>query len=130
MATVGNRAQTSGKLLLVDKPVAKSCMVIVACAEPAVVKHEGVDPETFDAVDGIEQTVAVKSEVHSLPAVKHNGTACVYPARVYHVFSEKVMIMACHCAESLSAVTENGFGSFKAFAAAKLPIKAFGIYTH
>ena len=130
VATLCDRAKTSGELFFIYEPVAESCAVAVAGAKPTVVKHEGIDAESLYAVDGIKQAVTVKGKVHSLPAIENNRAARVDPTRVDDIFTHKVMVTACHAAHSLVAVAKDSLGRFKALAGLKLPIKALGVYTH
>ena len=130
VAAVGNGFKTARQLFLVYEPVAETGTVAVASAEPAVVKHEGVDAESLDAVDGLKQTVTVKLEVHALPTVEHQRTGRVDPTRVDYVFAHEVMVAARHSAHALGAVAKHCLGRFKALARLELPVKALGVYTH
>ena len=77
------------------KPVAKSCVVVLAALEPAIVQDKKLDPEVCRFLREGDQPVLVQIKIRGLPAVdKHRAVRKVIFAAGDMVTDEPVVAVA------------------------------------
>ena len=118
---IDNGGKTVREDLGAYRPISKTRFVVSASAEPAVVKHEGINARTADGVDDGEQTLGRATEVYCLPAIDDERMGNVGEAFVDEIFSVSIVIFTRHTSDAFIRVCKYDLGCCKRFTCGKLP---------
>ena len=124
-------ADESGKpfrqLPCISGPVAKSPCIIGPPAEPAIIKHEKLDPHICGPGGKRQELLLAYIEIRGFPAVYGNGPVGIYCPAPLNAALREAMKRVRKIIETGCGIRDDGFGAPERAALAQLPAEAIGI---
>ena len=118
------------KLFLINKPVAKACVVIISIAKPPIVHDKHLYSALFCFMRNRKKLFRIKIKICSFPVIYEYRALLVLIRTSYKVFPVKIMQISRHRAKSRSRVCHHHLRCLKLLVRLKPPLKILRMNTH
>ena len=109
----------SAELFLIDVPVTKSGIVIIAFPKPSVIQDDHIHTQLLRLFRECQDIRAVEIHIKGFPAVDKHRTDLVSPLSAADMPADALLQVVGELCESFSGITHDHFGSCEGFAGRK-----------
>ena len=127
---LGQALDAVGKNVAGGNPIAETCMVAAARAEPAVVQHEHLDSALAGLPGNLHDQVFVEIKLSRFPVVDQNGARLVPPCAAGKSGAVQAVEALAHSVQTVPGIDHDRFGRLEGIARRQFPGEPRGIDAH